>query len=580
MTPASTKENLKREIGVRSLALAIVNITAGSGIFVLPAIIAEGLGATAILAYFVCGLLIFLIGLCFAELGSKTTISGGVYTYIEEAFGPYAGFLANNIYWLGGSAISDAAIANALADTLKYFFPSLSIDISRMIFLFLVFGILTVLNIRSVKNGIRFVEFATLGKLIPMIILIIVSAQFVVPGNLAWEITPTVSNIGAASLLLFFAFLGLDGPLSNGGEMKNPKRTVPLGIFLGIGIVMILYLSIQLITQGVLGADITAHKDAPLAAVANISLGKAGAIVIIAAAALSMLGALGGELLSIPRILFAGARDGLMPKPLAKVHPIYRTPHIAIIVYASIGFLFAISGGFKQLATIASAALLIIYLGVVLASIKLRKKKNTTTENTFRVPGGVILPLLASAGILWLLSNLTKPELIGIAIFIAVFSLIYLVVKLVKKKTIVLPIIAISLGGSLHAQQPLDKSQLEVQQTIVKTFEALSNGDSVGLKTYCASDVTFFEYGAIWNIDTLINKATAKQAPDFKRIDKFDFINTTIRDNTAWVSYYLESDIIKNGSHGTIRWQETVILVKDKNRWKIKVLHSTNITRK
>jgi hypothetical protein len=195
------------------------------------------------------------------------------------------------------------------------------------------------------------------------------------------------------------------------------------------------------------------------------------------------------------------------------------------------------------------------------------------------VPGGVIVPFFASAGILWLLSNLTKPELIGIAIFIVFFSLIYLVVKLAKGKAFIF-LIVIAIGGSLQAQQRPDKIQLEVQQAIKNTFKALSNGDTVGLKNYCTSDVTFFEYGAIWNIDTIMNMAGAKQPPDFKRIDRFNFINTTIRDNTAWVSYYLESDITRNGTHRTVRWQETVILVKYKNRWKIKVLHSTNITRK
>lgn len=434
MTPASGKENLKREIGIRSLTLAIVNITAGSGIFVIPAIIAEGLGATAILAYFVCGLLIFFIGLCFAEVGSKTTASGGVYTYIETAFGPFAGFLANNIYWIGGCVLSDAAIANGLAGTLKYFFPLFGNDLFRAVFLLFIFGSLALLNIRSVKNGVRFIELATLGKLIPMILLVIVGARFVVGENLRWVTAPTISNIGTASLLLFFAFLGFEGPLSNGGEIKNPKRTVPLGIFFGVAAVLVLYLAIQLVTQGVLGSTITAHKDAPLAAVANIAFGRSGAILIIAATALSMLGALGGELLSIPRILFAGARDGLLPKPLAKVHPRFFTPHIAIAFYAALGFLFAISGGFKQLATIASAAVLIIYLGVVLASVKLRKNMTTTTERTFRVPGGIIVPLLATVGIVWLLSNLTKPELTGIAIFILVFSFIYFIPKLLKKK--------------------------------------------------------------------------------------------------------------------------------------------------
>lgn len=432
MKPVSKQENLKREIGVRSLALAIVNITAGSGIFVIPAIIAQDLAAAAILAYLVCGALIFLIGLCFAEVGAKTSVSGGVYSYIENAFGPYAGFLANNIYWLGGCIVSDAAIANALVDTLKYVFPYLGTELYRVLFLVIIFSGIALLNIRSVKNGVRLIELATLGKLIPLIAVVVAGAAFISPGNLRFTIEPTISNLGAASLLLFFAFIGIDGPLSNGGEIKDPKRTVPLGIFFGIGTVLLLYLSIQLVTQGVLGATMSAHKDAPLAAVAGIAFGKAGAIIIIAAAALSMLGALGGEILSIPRILFAGARDGLLPKPLAKVHNRYFTPYVAIAFYASLGLLLAISGGFKQLATIASAALLIIYLGVVLASVKLRKKNIANGEKTFRVPGGILIPLAAAGGIVWLLSNLSRAELTGIVLFILFFSFVYFIMKQVK----------------------------------------------------------------------------------------------------------------------------------------------------
>lgn len=433
MDPISKKENLKREIGVRSLTLAILNITAGSGIFVIPAIIAEDLGAAAILAYLVCGGLIFLIGLCFAEIGSKTSVSGGAYSYIEKAFGPYVGFLANNLFWIGGCIAADAAIANALVSTLTYFFPGLSNEVYRVVFLVLIFSAIAFINIRSVKNGVRLIEFATLGKLIPMIGLVVAGAGFISSKNLEWTIAPSVDNIGTASLLLFFAFLGLEGPLSNGGEIKNPKRTVPLGILFGVSAVLLLYIAIQLVTQGVLGSTITAHKDAPLAAVANIAFGKWGAVLIVAASALAMLGALGGEILSIPRILFAGARDGLMPKPFAKVHPRFSTPHIAIAFYASLGLLLAISGGFKQLATISSAALLIIYLGVVLASVKLRKDDPVPTEKTFRVPGGLLVPLLASAGIVWLLSNLTRRELAGIGAFLLLFSFVYFIMTQVKK---------------------------------------------------------------------------------------------------------------------------------------------------
>jgi amino acid transporter len=183
-----------------------------------------------------------------------------------------------------------------------------------------------------------------------------------------------------------------------------------------------------------LGKTIAAHKDSPLGAVAGIIFGKAGIILMIAASAVSMLGNLGGEILAIPRVLYAGARDGIMPKVFAKVHPRFFTPHVAVAFYALLGLLFAISGEFKQLAVISAAATLIIYLGVVLATIKIRKTNSATSEKTFRIPGGIIVPLLAIGVIVWLLSNLSKPELTGIAIFISIFSLIYLVNNILKKK--------------------------------------------------------------------------------------------------------------------------------------------------
>jgi amino acid transporter len=183
-----------------------------------------------------------------------------------------------------------------------------------------------------------------------------------------------------------------------------------------------------------LGNTISAHKDSPLAAIAGIIFGKAGGVLMVIAIAISMLGTLGGEILSIPRVLYAGARDGIMPKILARVHPRFFTPHIAVVFYSSMGLLFASLGGFKQLAILSGAATLLIYLGVVLATIKLRKTHLGTSEKTFRIPGGIIIPLLAICVILWLLSNLSKQEFTGSAIFIFVFSLIYIATKLQKKK--------------------------------------------------------------------------------------------------------------------------------------------------
>ncbi len=147
-------------------------------------------------------------------------------------------------------------------------------------------------------------------------------------------------------------------------------------------------------------------------------------------------------------------------------------------------------------------------------------------------------------------------------------------------KKIPLLLIVFSVSAMLVAQKPLAADQQAVQQTIIKMFDALSNRDSVALKLYCADDITLYEYGSIWNVDTLILKAiTQNKAADFKRTNSFDFINTTVDKTTAWVTYRLQSVIIKDGKQVNVQWLETVVLVKAKKQWKVKHLHSTLIKR-
>ena len=140
--------------------------------------------------------------------------------------------------------------------------------------------------------------------------------------------------------------------------------------------------------------------------------------------------------------------------------------------------------------------------------------------------------------------------------------------------------IAISFVTLLQGQQILSKEQQEIQQTVAKMFQALSFRDSIALKYYCAADVTFYEYGQIWNIDTLIKKAIAmNQSADFERINTFEFINTESNKTTAWVTYRLNSIIAKDAIKTNIQWLETVVLVKQRKHWKVKHLHSTMIKR-
>jgi len=436
MNHAQPVENLKRTIGVFGLACAVVNITVGTGIFVLPALIAGRLGGAAIICFLVCGLVIFLIALCFAEVGGKVTGSGGTYAYIETAFGPFAGFLANNIFCFGSCVLSDAAVANGLSQTLGHFFPALDSTVFRPLFFLLLFGGLAFINIRGTKNGVRFIVFTTFAKLIPLFLLIIFGMSHVAAENLQWKNSFTFNDIGAATLTLFFAFLGIEGAVTNSGEFKNPSRVVPLGILSGLSFVLLLYISIQLIVQGVLGENLPSFKNAPLTEVSERLFGYIGITLITIGAAVSMLGSLSGEILAIPRLLFAGARDGILPAFLGKVHPKYITPHFAIIVYATLGYLFAVFGAFKQLIILTSASTLLIYLGVVLATIRLRYRKKVVEGKTFTIPGGIIIPVLATAIIVWILSNLSKEEMIGISIALLIVSLVYVLVKWYKNKQI------------------------------------------------------------------------------------------------------------------------------------------------
>lgn len=147
------------------------------------------------------------------------------------------------------------------------------------------------------------------------------------------------------------------------------------------------------------------------------------------------------------------------------------------------------------------------------------------------------------------------------------------------KKSILLLIVLV-LAEQLHSQQPVAKKEQAVHQTITKLFEALSNRDSISLKNNSTADITLFEYGQVWTIDTLILKAiTQNQSADFKRTNRFEFINTSIDKNMAWVTYHLQSVIVKEGKQTTVQWLETVTLVKKRKQWKVKHLHSTLIKR-
>lgn len=441
MANEKTEEGLKRVVGVPGLALAIINGIIGSGIFALPAIVSIAIGAFGVFAYIFCSIIMAAIMLCYAEIGSRVTTSGGSYAYVEAAFGDFPGYITNWLYFFGWSILGSAALMNVIADSLAVIFPSFANPIIRAFFFFVLIGFMILLNVRGAKQGIVFVKAITIVKLLPLLGIIIFGFSKVKAANLHWEHIPSLKIFGNTALILFFAFAGFETSLGVSGEFKNPKRTVPLGIFLGGIVVLIVYMLLQTVTQGVLGAEITTFKDAPLAAVAEKIVGPVGATILLITAAISCFGGVSADIMATPRSLFAGANDGMFPKFLGKVHPKFATPHVAVTIYGSLIFIFSVSGGFKQLAILASATLLLVYLAVILATIKLRSSKQDASEKTFKAPGGLMVPLIGIASIVWLLTSLSKWEIFSVIIFIAVICIIYFATKKFKRKKLVVDLL-------------------------------------------------------------------------------------------------------------------------------------------
>ncbi len=417
---------LERVIGVRALAANAVNITVGAGIFVLPAVIAAQLGPAAVFAYLACGIAMGLVLLCFAEAGSRVFESGGACAYVEVAFGPFPGFLVSTLLWFGWSAISDAAVATALVATIGSAFPIMAQPGPRFLFLLVLFVTLAAINIRGVRQGARVGEFLTLMKLVPLIGLVAIGVFAIRIDNLAIEGLPSVSDFGAATLVLFFAFAGAESAVTPSGEIRDPVGTIPRGLLFGILGIVTLYLALQAVTQGVLGAELPNHSAAPLAATAERLIGTPGTVIMLVGAAVSMLGTLTGDLLACPRALFASARNGVLPRRLAAIHPRYHTPYLAIALYATFAFGFAISGAFEQLAVLSSVAILLVYLFTVAATVQLRRRDVRTSASVFLLPGGLIVPALAGVAIIWILAQATQAEWVGIGLLIIVASIYYL----------------------------------------------------------------------------------------------------------------------------------------------------------
>ena len=397
---------LVRAVGLFSLTALAVNGMVGSGIFVLPAQVAGILGPASLLAYVIAGLATGLIVLCFAEVGALFDRSGGPYLYARAAFGDWIGF---EIGWmlLLARLTAIGAISNAFASYLALFWPALASDTGRIVVITASIGALAAVNFYGVRYGTWVNNLFTIAKLAPLILFVAVGVFFLDPQRFHGWTLLEASGLRQASLLLIFAYGGFEFAVVPGEEVVNPRKNLPIALLSAMGFVTVLYLLIQLVAQGTLPG--LASSATPLAAAGRQFLGPMGGLLLTAGAVLSTTGTNSGTLLTAPRIVYAMAEGHQLPSIFARVHASYRTPHVAIVVTALLGWACAWSSQFALLAAVSAIARLLCYMSTCLALPVLRRKM-PEARRTFSVAGGAVIPIAALALSAWLLLGSTKQQ--------------------------------------------------------------------------------------------------------------------------------------------------------------------------
>jgi basic amino acid/polyamine antiporter, APA family len=402
--PGST---LVRAIGRWSLAALTINCIIGSGVFGLPSVIGAALGRASPLAWLLAAAATGLVMACFAEVASRFDQSGGVYLYSRAAFGRITGI---TVAWFGLLARLTAigANANLFVIYLAEFWPKANLLVPRAFVLLGLFGFLTAINYVGVRGGTALSNLFTAVKLITLGAFIAGGLFFVLSNHLSLAISPPsrpATKWLHSILLLMFAYGGYETALMPGGEAKDPRRDYPFALLVALATCTLVYTLTQWIVISVV--PLAAMSSRPIASAVQVMVGPSGAVLVSIAILFATYGYLSANILGFPRILFALAEQGDVPAVMAKVHPRFRTPHIAIVALSACALIFSLSGSFQWNVMI-SAMSRLIYYGSVCAALPVLRAKSQVPHARFKLLAGNLVAVMALAVSLLLFPGLDR----------------------------------------------------------------------------------------------------------------------------------------------------------------------------
>ena len=418
---------LKRDIGIYGASLLVLNGLIGAGIFALPGAVASFTGLWSPWLFLVVGFLFLSVVLTFAELASYYDDSGGPILYALHAFGPVAGFSTGWLLFVSRMS-AYAANSTVMATYIGALEPWFADGIGRAL---VIVGMTTGLvwsNVIGVKDGVRTMAVLTVLKLAPLLLLVLAGLGEVTGATLLPAGTIFMDNLGKASLLLIYAYVGFETLAVTAAETKNPRQSLPSALVRTVITIGVLYFLVVLVYVAIIPAE--DYATSTLVDVGRHLAGPVGAVGITIAAVFSIAGNCSQSMLQGPRLLFSLAERKMLPQVFARVNARYSTPAVAIVATGLLGMGLALSGTFVQLAIASSLARLIAFMLCIAALPAVRNQASEETRrHAYRLVGGYTIPIIGMAICFWLMLQTTRDNWIAVGLLLGAGVLLYLVEK-------------------------------------------------------------------------------------------------------------------------------------------------------
>lgn len=425
----------KNKFGLFSIILLGINAIIGTGIFLLPNRAYAEVGVNSIFVIIFDALLVISIALCFAEMGGMYKNNGGPYIYAKEAFGGFVGFEVGIMKW-AIAIIAWAAMAMGFPTALGAVWAPAQNPIVQKVIAVSIIILLGIMNIMGVKVSKIMNNIVTTGKLLPLILFVTVGIFFIKGHNFTNPVAESgevvlKGKFGSAALLIFYAFTGFESIGVAAGDMDNAKKNVPLAICIVLVLVAIIYTLIQVNSIGILGPELAA-TETPVATASEAFLGKWGRALVTAGTLISIGGINIASSFLTPRSGVAMSDENQLPSIISKRNS-KDVPYVAVIISCVLTALITLTGSFTTLAAISVVSRFAQYIPTCLA-VPVMRKKAPDMERGFTIPFGPVIPVVAIAVSIWLLTNSDLKRIIFGLGGLVIGAVIYGIMKLSNKK--------------------------------------------------------------------------------------------------------------------------------------------------